>query len=450
MNFKKTILLLWLIAISLTAVAQIPNGNKETKEAYLLRLNRMVDSIKAAKKEGKQAKQPNTNTGYSYSQYGYSKSTVDNAYNYLTAAEKEKVKNFPTVPEAFRTSIDAQDFLTKMNAINAKTALAQYAKEKSMPLTGYCITYLSIQNKAEAIVRDAEKVKNDFYKLNPKINFGKDVGKTYVSENGLVYLPLGDASFADEVVTANYISGNIQFAKENCIGTPNYVLMKDLKNNKGIYSLGLNGSLVIQFINNALVDVNGPDLFVFEAGEIEPTNVEISKDGKNWVAVGTISGGTAAIDISKVAKPNDYFYYIKLTDLNTKSTIAGADIDAIAAIGSAIKLSLNAEILFDLGKANLKPDGIAAVKKMAKELVQLTKGTITVDGYTDDIGTDDSNQKLSLERAKTVSKLLQQEIKNSGAFTFAEYGKGKLNPIAPNTNDENRKKNRRVEIVIAQ
>ena len=55
-----------------------------------------------------------------------------------------------------------------------KEAMEKYAKEKSMALVGYCISYMSIKRKAEAIVTDAEKVKNDFYKLNSKINFGKD------------------------------------------------------------------------------------------------------------------------------------------------------------------------------------------------------------------------------------------------------------------------------------
>ena len=317
-----------------------------------------------------------------------------------------------------------------------------------MALIGFLISYQNTKAKAEKLIAEAEKLKAAFNKSNPTINFGTNIGKTYVSENGLVFLPLGDASFADEVVAVKYFSGNIQFAKENCIGTPDYVLMKKLADNKGIYSLGLNGTLTVKFTNNALIDVNGPDLFVFEAGEIEPTNLDISKDGITWINVGKISGGTALVDINKFVQPNEYFYYVRLTDLKTESTIAGADIDAVAAIGAAIKLSLNAEVLFDVGKADLKPDGIAAIKKLAMQLQTMPTALLNIDGYTDDIGSDESNNKLSLQRANAVAIILKQELKSKTGFVFNQTGRGKANPAVPNNSDDNRRKNRRVEILV--
>ncbi|MBL0147055.1 MAG: hypothetical protein IPP48_16410 [Chitinophagaceae bacterium] len=360
-------IVLFVMLIAFANFANAQQNKNETASDYLTKMKAMADSIKNARKDYKKnGSNTNNNSNfparYANSMSDTKKTSIENAYKYLSPAEKEKVKNYPPVPEAFRTSIDAEEFLSSLKGVDINGDVQKFSKEKSVPLTGYCVSYLTTKQKAETIVKDAAKLKAEFIKNNPSINFGAVIGKTYVSENGLVYLPLGDASFADEAPDAKYISGNIQFPKENCIGTPDYVSMNDLKKNKGIYSLGLNGTLTIKFTNNALVDVNGPDLFVFEAGQIEPTNLDISKDGINWISVGKISGGTASVDISKVAKPTDYFYYVRLTDLNTTSSIAGADIDAIAAIGAAIKLSLNAEVLFDLGKANLKPDGIAAIK----------------------------------------------------------------------------------------
>jgi outer membrane protein OmpA-like peptidoglycan-associated protein len=426
--------------------------NKETADEYLARMKNMADSIKKAKLEAKN-NPPRTTSSlparYATGKYSTNKTTIDNAYKYLSVAEKEVVKNYPPVPEAFRTNIDAQEFLDKLKGTDVNADLQKYAKEKSMPLTGYCLSFQNTKNKAEQIVKEAVRLKADFLKSNPTINFGAATGKTYVSENGLVYLPLGDVSFVDEVLDAKYISGNIQFPKENCIGTPDYVLMNDLKKNKGIYSLGLKGTLTIKFTNNAIVDVNGPDLFVFEAGQIEPTNLEISKDGVNWIEVGKISGGTASVDISKVTKPNDYFYYVRLTDLNTQSTVAGADIDAVAAIGAAIKLSLNAEVLFDVGKANLKAEGITAIKKLAQQLQSIPNAQLYIDGFTDDIGTDEANTKLSVQRAQAVAAVLKAELKNKTGFVYKETGKGKANPVVPNSSEENRKKNRRVEILVS-
>jgi outer membrane protein OmpA-like peptidoglycan-associated protein len=431
-------------------VSSITAQKKETTEEYLTRLRNTVDSIKKAKQEAKSnPAKTTTNLPARYSsKYSTNKVTIENTYKQLTAAEKEKVKNYPAVPEAFRTNLDVQDFLNNLNGIDVNTDLTKYSKEKSMALTGYCISYLSTKQKAELIIKESAKLKAEFEKNNPTVKFGTNVGKTYTSENALVYLPLGDASFADEVIAANYITGNTEFPKENCLHTPDYVLMNNLKENKGIYSLGLNGSLTIKFNNNALVDVNGPDLFIFEAGEIEPTSLEISKDGINWINAGKISGGTAAVDINKFVKPNEYFYYVRLTDLNTRSALAGADIDAIAAIGAAIKLSLNAEVLFDLGKANLKADGIAAIKKLALQLQTMPNAQLNIDGYTDDIGTDEANIKLSLQRAQAVAAILKEALKSKNNFVYKEAGKGKANPVAPNTNDSNRKMNRRVEILV--
>jgi outer membrane protein OmpA-like peptidoglycan-associated protein len=375
------------------------------------------------------------------------KAQIDKTYSQLSVAEKEKVKELPAIPEAFRNNIEAQDFLFKLKDFDIYKILSQNAG-RSLVLTSYYVGYNGVKQKAEYIVKEAEKLKAAFLKNNPSVNFGANIGKTYTSENSLVYLPLGDASFADEVVSANYIAGNVKFPVENCLNIPNYLVAKNVKESKGIYSLGIKGRLIIRFTNNALVDVVGPDLFVFETGEIEPTNLEISKDGISWIPVGTISGGTASVDINKFAQPNEYYYYVRLTDLDTKSGIPGADIDAIATIGAAMRLSLAAEVLFDLGKAELKVEGIAAIKKLAQQLQTMSNAQLNVDGYTDDIGTDETNIKLSLLRAQAVSAILKAELKNKINFIYKETGKGKANPAVPNTNEENRKMNRRVEILV--
>ena len=80
--------------------------------------------------------------------------------------------------------------------------------------------------------------------------------------------------------------------------------------------LGCAGSLVVRFADNVLVDVAGPDLFVFEVGSaVEPMRLAISQDGTTWTEVGDISGGTAAIDIAKTAKPGDRYRFVRVTDL---------------------------------------------------------------------------------------------------------------------------------------
>ena len=72
----------------------------------------------------------------------------------------------------------------------------------------------------------------------------------------------------------------------------------------------------MRFTDNVLVDLAGPDLYVFEVGPaIEPMRLAISQDGTTWTEVGDISGGTAAIDIAKVAKPGERYRFVRVTDL---------------------------------------------------------------------------------------------------------------------------------------
>ena len=67
-------------------------------------------------------------------------------------------------------------------------------------------------------------------------------------------------------------------------------------------------------------------------------------------------------------------------------------------------------------------------------------------GHTDDVGTNSDNQKLSEGRANSV----RQEMMNRGIdpTRIEAEGRGESEPIVPNTSDENRAKNRRVEFII--
>ena len=261
-----------------------------------------------------------------------------------------------------------------------------------------------------------------------------------------VYLPLGKLSFADKVVKANHPLLMTQQVK-NVIGEPDVIkgfLAEDIT---GIHSLGLGGSLTIQFTNNALTNVNGPDLYIFEIGQIEPTDLEISKDGENWIRVGKIDGGVAEVDIAPFVKKGELFYYVRLKDLEEQSALPGADVDAIAAIGAAMRLNLERKVLFETGKSELKPEGIQALKELAESISILKKGNVIVEGHTDDVGSNETNQRLSLARAKSVSAELKKLIPESG-FRWKEMGLGESKPLVDNDTNENRAINRRVEVLV--
>lgn len=110
-------------------------------------------------------------------------------------------------------------------------------------------------------------------------------------------------------------------------------------------------------------------------------------------------------------------------------------------------VTLKAGTLFGLGKSNLTPAGLAELERVMSKIkdAQL-KGKILVTGHTCNIGSDEYNQALSVDRANSVTRYL---IKHgiSGEHVLAE-GKGETSPIATNENEKGRILNRRVEISL--
>jgi outer membrane protein OmpA-like peptidoglycan-associated protein len=214
--------------------------------------------------------------------------------------------------------------------------------------------------------------------------------------------------------------------------------------------LSCGGTLTVRFRDNALVDVAGPDLYVFEVGPaVEATDLAISADGKNWIEVGKIAGGRADVDIASYVKAGDVFHYVRLTDLKSgcSGRWPGADIDAVGAIGAAVQFSLSGSVLFDTGLWELKPEAAAAIDELADKLAAYSKGRVLVEGHTDNVGSGEANQTLSKNRAGAVLEYLRARPALS-AFSFTAEGHGESRPTATNETDEGRAQNRRVDVVL--
>src|SRR5262249_6728446 len=113
------------------------------------------------------------------------------------------------------------------------------------------------------------------------------------------------------------------------------------------------GSITFRFNDNALIDGPGADLYVWEVAqgeERDALDVEISEDGKQWLAAGEVDYQHPRLDIANVAKPDQIFHYVRLSDksnLTKGEQFPGSDIDAVAAISSAPKVVLEDSTLFD-------------------------------------------------------------------------------------------------------
>jgi len=109
-------------------------------------------------------------------------------------------------------------------------------------------------------------------------------------------------------------------------------------------------------------------------------------------------------------------------------------------------ITLGADTSFDLGKADLKTDGLKKLDDLAVKLKTIQFDKVLIVGHTDSIGGDVPNQKLSLKRAQAVKAYLV--ARGIDAKRVQTAGLGKKKPIADNKTGQGRAKNRRVEVEI--
>lgn len=107
---------------------------------------------------------------------------------------------------------------------------------------------------------------------------------------------------------------------------------------------------------------------------------------------------------------------------------------------------LKSDILFDSGKAQLKPEAKDNLKEMAEIMKKYPENVLTINGYTDITGTSEFNEELSEDRAEAVKK--QLVAAGLPENVISTNGLGPQNPIASNDTSDGRRQNRRVEIQI--
>ncbi|MCH9670338.1 MAG: OmpA family protein [Gammaproteobacteria bacterium] len=111
-----------------------------------------------------------------------------------------------------------------------------------------------------------------------------------------------------------------------------------------------------------------------------------------------------------------------------------------------LKLSLDSEVSFDVGRAEVKPAFQPTLDKLANVINKYNRTVVHVVGHTDSDGSDAYNLELSDRRASAVrSYLLSGGV--AGSRVLAE-GRGEREPRAANTSAAGKQLNRRVEIYV--
>lgn len=104
------------------------------------------------------------------------------------------------------------------------------------------------------------------------------------------------------------------------------------------------------------------------------------------------------------------------------------------------------DINFEFGKAELMPGAWKTIGPLVELLDNNPKRNILIEGFTDSVGSDQYNLKLSLQRANAVRDAITS--KGISAERIATKGYGQQFPVESNATPAGRQKNRRVEIII--
>jgi outer membrane protein OmpA-like peptidoglycan-associated protein len=120
---------------------------------------------------------------------------------------------------------------------------------------------------------------------------------------------------------------------------------------------------------------------------------------------------------------------------------------------TTIEVVLPADVLFDFDKADIRPIADGTLHELAQIIRDRSRGAVVIQGYTDSLGGDVYNQRLSERRAAAVKSWLVAHERLPTAM-LAAAGFGARNPVAPNRrpdgsdDPEGRQRNRRVTILV--
>jgi outer membrane protein OmpA-like peptidoglycan-associated protein len=138
-------------------------------------------------------------------------------------------------------------------------------------------------------------------------------------------------------------------------------------------------------------------------------------------------------------------YYMDSQEQELKTSLQGTDVQ-VQRQGQDLTVVMPGNVTFATASADISAAAYPALTSVATVLTKSPDTTITVSGYTDSVGSADTNMQLSKKRADSVASYLAS--KGVAMQRIQSVGFGSSNPIASNDNEQGRSQNRRVEIKI--
>jgi chemotaxis protein MotB len=181
-------------------------------------------------------------------------------------------------------------------------------------------------------------------------------------------------------------------------------------------------------------------------GELRRRNFELDGDRQMLAEGMALLRKSREVEVKKVSGT----YEELLTEM--KGEIEKGQI-AITELKGKLTVDVVDRILFDSGQADVKPEGLAILKRVVDILITAADKQIRVEGHTDNIQIGGAlarryptNWELSAARALNVTRYLEKEGIDPAILSAAAYGEHR--PVAGNDTPEGRAKNRRIAIIL--
>ncbi len=126
----------------------------------------------------------------------------------------------------------------------------------------------------------------------------------------------------------------------------------------------------------------------------------------------------------------------------------GTGVEVSRTSDNQLKLNIPNDVSFDTNSAVIKPQMRSILEPFARSLTDDPNARLSIVGHTDSTGSDAVNNPLSVERAQSVRDFLTARGVPASHITTA--GRGEREPVADNTTDAGRARNRRVELFLRE
>lgn len=201
----------------------------------------------------------------------------------------------------------------------------------------------------------------------------------------------------------------------------------------------------VVFVHGIVKDANtkdplGSDITITDltTGEVV---ANLHSDDITGIYNSVLTGGR---NYSITAEKDGYLFYSE--NFNIPAKIMNQDITKDIELSPIVKGKTRLLIFFDFDKTTIQNESKPELTRLVKFMNDNPNVKIELQGHTDDRGTDEYNDKLSLDRANAIKQKLEESGVQSSRVSTKGFGKSQ--PLIVDTTEEARAKNRRVELVI--